>query len=191
MATWPTGWQRNVLRASGIPVTQFALDVLSAWQRSTPVEPWTNNPLGMPALGSGAPTALQTPYAAFPTMQAFQDAFKRYLKSSKGHNVQDALLSAQSNSDAWREIHALNWPANKTESEYPVALMDMVSAAYTDKHAGKQRKPARTTGSTHAPPDVHDAMRKQSNLLHQAANGLDSASAGIAHIMKGMNPRGR
>lgn len=187
MASWPTGWQRNVLRASGVPVTQFALDVISAWQKGTPTEPWTNNPLGMAASGSGAPAALHTPYAAFPSMQAFQDAFKRALSAGQGHSVQESLIMGQSYADAWREIHGLCWPANKTESEYPCPLMDLVSAAYTDKLSAPSRPPSTTTGSTHAPPEVHAAMRKQAQLLNQAANHIDGAAAGMAHVIKGMN----
>lgn len=190
MASWPTGWQRATLRASGIPVTQFALDVLSAWQQSTPTELWTSNPLGMPVSAIAPMRAMNTPYAAFVTMQDFRDAFKRWSKTSLGHNVLDALISAQSYSDAWREIHALKWPANRTESEYPVKLMDKVSAAYTDKVTARARKPPTTTGQTHASPDVHLTMNKQAALLHRAATYLDGASAGIAHIMKGMNPDG-
>jgi len=186
MASWPTGWREATLRAAGIPKTQFALDVLAAWQQSTPTEPWTNNPLGMPASGSGYPAALQTPYAAFPSMQAFRDAFKRLIRTMRGRSVLDALLSAQSYSDAWREIHALNWSSNRTESEYPVKLMDMVSAAYTSKTQHKTRDIPTTTGTTHAPPDVHDAMRRQSHLLHHAATSFSNASDAIAHIMKGM-----
>lgn len=190
MATWPTGWQQRVLRATGIPVTQFALDVLSAWQASTPVEPWTNNPLGMPSRGSGAPPALQTPYAAFPSMQAFTDSFKRHMKSSKGRSVQEILISTSGHADAWREIHALGWPANSTEGEYPKHLMDKVVAAYTDKIAKRNRPAPKTAGVTHAPPDLHDAMRKQARLLHHASSSINGASAGIAHILKGMNGHG-
>lgn len=190
MATWPTGWQRETLRASGIPVTQFALDVLTTWQQSTPTEPWTNNPLGMPASGSGYPKALNTQYAAFPTMAAFRNALKRFLKTGKGRNVLDALLSGQSFSDAWREIHALAWPANKTESEHPAKLMDKVVAAYTSKTQHKTRDIPTTSGATHAPPDVHDAMHRQARLLTHAANTFGSAGDAIAYIMRGMNPSG-
>ena len=191
MPSWPTGWQQATLRASGIPVTQYALDVLATWQQSTPTEPWTNNPLGMPSSAATAPKAMNTPYAAFVTMQDFRDAFKRFSKTSKGHNVLDVLISGQSYSDAWREIHALNWPGNNTESEYPVKLMDKVSAAYTDKVAAKSRPPSKTTGQTHASPDVHKTMAKQATLLHRAATHLNGASDGIAYIMKGMNQGGR
>lgn len=187
MSTWPTGWREELLRTSGIPKTQFALDVLNAWQLSTPTEPWTNNPLGIPSQGSGHPKALETRYAAFPTMQAFRDTFKRLVRTSRGRNVLDALLSAQSYSDAWREIHALDWPSNATESEYPIRLMDMVSAAYASKMQHKTRDIPTTTGATHAPPDVHDAMRRQSHLLHHAANTLDNTSEAIRFIMKGMS----
>lgn len=186
MASWPTGWREATLRAAGIPKTQFALDVLAAWQQSTPTEPWTNNPLGMPSKRDGTMSALYSLYAYFNTMVAFRDEFKRFTKSTKGRNVLDALLLGQSYSDAWREIHALAWPGNETESEYPVKLMDMVEAAYTSKTQHKTRDMPTTSGSTHAPPDVHDAMRRQGHLLHHAANSFSNASDAIAHIMKGM-----
>jgi hypothetical protein len=190
MAQWPTGWQHTTLRACGIPVTQFALDVLNAWQQSTPTAPWTGNPLGMP--GSSAVSVLSPAgkYRTFITMRQFRDEFKRFLKSSKGKGIYEAILMGQSYSDAWREIHALCWPGNDTESEYPIKLMDMVEAAYTSKQEHKTRDIPKTSGQTHAPPDVHDAMRKQSHLLYQAAKHFSDASTGIAHIMKGMNPHG-
>lgn len=185
MATWPTGWQQTTLRASGIPITQFALDVLNAWANSTPTEPWTNNPLGMPASPYMYAKALNTDYAAFPTMQDFRDTIKKYLVGGAGRAVQHALIMGESYSDAWREIHALNWPSNKTESEYPSALMDMVQAAYTSKMTNGNRAKPTTTGATHAPPDVHVAMRNQAMRLHHAATTFNSATDAIAHLMRG------
>lgn len=190
MATWPTGWQQTVLRAASIPVTQFALDVLSAWQKSTPTEPWTNNPLGMPALSYGVPVALNTPYGAFPTMKSFRDAFMRAMARTGGANVAQALSMAQSYSEAWRAIHALKWPSNSTESEYPIALMDMVQAAYTSKVQNSTRANPTTTGSTHAPPDVHSAMRQQAMSLHHAATTFNTASEAIAYLVKGNRGNG-
>lgn len=164
--------------------------MLSAWADSTPVQPWTNNPLGMPVTYGIMPHPAGERYARFAQVESFRDAFKRFTKSSKGHAIADILMGGSGYSDAWREIHGLKWPSNATESEYPVKLMDVVTSAYASKVTKRNRPAPTTSGITHAPPDVHGAMRKQSLLLNQAANLFSGASDGIAHIMKGMNNSG-
>jgi hypothetical protein len=183
MATWPSNWAYVTLRAAGIDKSQFALNVMHAWMQSTPTEPWTNNPIGIPAQGSRVPAALNTKYAAFTTMTQFRASFAEKMKSGQGVNVAHTLNAADKYSDAWREIHALRWPGNDTESEYPSLLMDLVQAAYTDKVTARERPPPTTTGATHAPPDVHAAMRQQAVALHHAATHIAATSDAIAFIM--------
>lgn len=187
MASWPSGWRSALLRGTGIPITPFTLNVLAAWQQSTPTEPWTNNPLGMPAKGNNVPTALNTPYGVFPTTQAFRDAFVRFLASSDGTGVAHAMSMEQSYSDVWREIHALKWPAATTESEWPSALLDIVTKAYTDKANIKAGVITKTTGQTHAAPELHAAVKQQGRLLHEAATTVQGTTQAIQHIVRGMH----
>lgn len=176
MATWPTGWQAATLRAAGIPKTQFALDVLSAWQQSTPTAPWTNNPLGIPAKGSGAKAALNTPYAAFATIGNFRTVFKRLMSSGDGKAVTQSLIEAQSYAATWRDIHALSWPGNRTESEYPVKLMDLVTAAYEE--AARKKAAAKTASPTTQAPkpaSQQKAKASQATAAQAAITGMPAS----------------
>lgn len=186
MTGWASGWQEATLRASGIPVSQFALDVLSAWRKSTPVIPPTNNPLGMPARGNNAAPYLNTLYAAFPSITAFATAFKRFTASSKGAELLHVLVMGESLTDAYRAIHALGWPANRTETDYPSALLDMVEAKYRSKLQTRDVKSRKTTGIVQAPADVHAAVKQQAAMMHHAASTINDTSKAIGYIMRGL-----
>ncbi|MGH9436812.1 MAG: hypothetical protein ACRD22_02715 [Terriglobia bacterium] len=186
MSELPGGWREATLRAAGITVTQFALDVLSAWRKSTPLPATACNPVGMPAKGNGAPPWLSTPYAVFPGMPAFRAAFARFLGTQQGREVRHALELSESYSNAWRAVHALPWPAVKTESEYPAALLDLVEAAYRDKVAGKDRAKRRTTGTVQAPPEVHAAVKAQAVALHHAVTAFTDGHKAMGSIVKGL-----
>lgn len=186
MTTWPDGWRETVLRASRIPASQFALDVLSAWRRSTPLIPQTYNPLGMPSKGSRHPPYLGTAYALFPGITAFATAFQRFVTSSSGEGVLRILVAADSPSEAYRAIHALGWPATKTETDYPSAVLDMVEQSYRDSLASTQPAQRRTTGIAQAPPDVHAAVKQQAAVLHHAASHFTDTRKAIGFIVKGL-----
>lgn len=187
MIGWPSGWREATLRASGIPVTQFALDVLSAWQKSTPVVPATYNPVGMPAKGTSNVSYLGTPYALFSGVQSFTTAFAKFASTSKGTELTHALTAAQSLSDAYRAIHALGWPATATETDYPSALLDMLEDAYKAKMATRTPAKRKTAGLSKAPPDVHTAVRQQAAVLHTAATRFGDAGKAIGYIAKGLS----
>lgn len=186
MIGWASGWREATLRASGVTVSQFALDVLSAWQKSTPVVPATNNPLGMPAKGTSNVPYLRTLYALFPGMGSFTAAMAAFLSTSKGAELRHALEAAESLSDAYRAIHALGWPANKTETDYPVVLLDMLEANYRAKLATRTAAKRQTSGIVSAPPAVHAAVRQQAIILHHAATQFSDASKAISHVVKGL-----
>lgn len=184
---WPDGWRESTLRASGIPVTDWTLDVLSAWRKSTPVIPQTHNPLGMPARGTGHPAYLNTPYAAFSSPEAFRAAFKRFTASDAGRELYGALVNADSLSDAWRAIHGLPWPAKTTETDYPSALLDMLEDQYRAKLASRTKARRKTTGIVQASPDIHLAVRLQSRALHHAASTYSDAAQAIESIVRGLS----
>jgi len=186
MIGWPSGWREATLRAAGIPVSQFALDVLAAWQRSTPVVPATYNPLGMPAKGTSNVNYLKTPYALFSGVGSFTKAFATFASSNKGAELLHALTAAESLSDVYRAIHALGWPANKTETDYPSALLDMLEANYRAKLATRTVATRTTSGIVQAPPSVHAAVRQQAAVLHHAATQFSDASKAIRHIVRGL-----
>lgn len=184
MAKWPTDWRAQTLRAAKIPITQFTRDVLAAWQKSVPLEPWTNNPLGLPALRSGYPAVHNTAYAHYPSMTAFYKAFAKLASSKQGRELRQALELGEKKSEAWRAIHGLNTPANRTEQDFPYVLLDMVEQDYRDKVTRRTTQAPKTTGVVQASPQVHEAMMAQSSALYDAARFFDDASAAMRHIIE-------
>lgn len=184
MTVWPHDWRERTMRAAGIPKTQAALDILAAWRRSTPVEPWTNNPLGMPAHGSNAPRALGTPYAFFFTIGDFTAAFKRTMKSSHGMPLLHLLISADDLPATWRAIHALKWPANDTETDYPSVLLDMIERKYRDQIQTAPKAQRKSSGTQLISPDVHTMMRQQGYALHNAAKTFTNAGDAISFLTR-------
>jgi len=180
---WPSNWRQTSLRSAGVDVTQFAMDILAAWQKSTPTEPWTNNPIGVPSKGFGAPPALNTPYASFPTMEAFRQAFKRAVHSGSGKPLLDALMSEGEHAKAWRVISAMKWPASATESEYPSRILDLAEGKYTATVKPAKGRERKSAGSQLSAPDVSTVFKMQARLLHEAATRFDSHTAAIKHII--------
>lgn len=184
MPQWPDGWREAMLRDASIPITQFALDVLSAWRKSTPTIPQTHNPLGMPAKGSGHPAYLSTPYALFQSPGHAREAFSRFLGTSKGIELRHVLVSAESLTDAWRAIHALPWPAKLTEDDYPAVLLDMVEQKYRDKIASRTKGKRKTAGTQNAPVAVHEGVKMQARALHNATYTLNDAAKAVRSIIR-------
>jgi hypothetical protein len=183
---WPTGWREKVLSDSGIPETRFALDVLSAWERSTPTEQWTNNPLGIPYERGRTNRAMSSDYAAYPTIGEFYAAMKRYMDTRNGRQVVRMLVNADDLAATWREIHGMKWPANATESDYPHVLLDMIEDTYRSKMTNRQRGETQGTGIVNASHGAHAAVRMQAAALHHAANHFNNAADALASIMRGM-----
>lgn len=167
--SWPTNWREETLRAAGVPVTQYALDVLHAWFSSTPTQSWTNNPLGLPSVKDRVPKALNTPYGAYPTHEHFRQAFKQLAHGSPGKILVHVLMDEGDHAAAWRAIHALNLPGNATESDYPAALLDMVEDKYRSKMQTVQPSERKSMGSG------SDAHRGHQSLM-RAANAFGIAS---------------
>jgi len=190
MSEWPTGWREHTLRAAEVEISQFALDVLKHWERATPTLRWTNNPLGMPAKAFSAPRAFNSPYAAFPTMQAFYKAFHDAAHADRGKPLYTMLGTQDKHSEAWRVIHSLKWPGNETETDYPSTLLD----ALTDDIIGKMKvspKGKRTTVGVM--PDTaaqHAMVHTQSMALHHATVHMNDASRAIGYIIGRLNRNG-
>lgn len=187
---WASNWRETSLRHAEVEVTQFAKDVLAAWQRSTPTEPWTNNPLGIPAKGYGAPRALNTPYAAFPTIQAFRDAFRRAVHSHAGKPLLDALMSEGEHGKAWRTISALGWPASDTESEYPSGVLDLAEGKYTDSLKPKVERKNQSAGSQLKHSDIPEVFKAQARHLHRATTDLGFSAAALRQVIQRSNGHG-
>lgn len=190
MTNWPDGWREALLGSAGIEVTQFALDVLNYWQAATPTDKWTNNPLGMPSAGYDAPKAFNSPYAAFPTPEAFRRAFGRALLTTDGKNLRHALAAQDKLTVAWRAIHNLDWPASMTETDYPATILDAVTDGSTAKLKVSAKKDRRTVGTTDTSTDVHGMIHRQGQALHHAVNNITGATDAIKYIVGRMNGNG-
>jgi len=130
---WPDGWITATLKEADLPVTDFTRKVMQTWQQSTPMLPYTNNPIGMPAVKGQTGELMRTGYAMFATMPMFREAFARFVMSSAGRALRDAMGLSEKYPAAWRAIHVLPWPANKTETDWPSALLDLTSESYRNK----------------------------------------------------------
>lgn len=143
---WGDGWQNEVCRIAGIPCTQTAITALTKWQQSTPVDSWTNNPLGLPPTGNHKNVVHLTNYCVFPTMDAFRQALKTFLATPRGRAIKEALINQDSYAPIWRAISSANLPAAKTESEYPAALLDMVEDTYLSARLAKTKGNHKSAG---------------------------------------------
>lgn len=190
MTEWSDGWREATLDAAGIEVTQFALDVLNYWQQATPTQAFTNNPLGIPSAGYGAPKALNTPYAAFPTMDAFRKAFNTAVHAGSGKPLLSALATQDKLTVAWRAIHGLKWPANLTETDYPATILDAVTDGSTAKLKVSKPSDRKTVGTAPRQTDVHAAIKAQQAALYHAANNIGNAADAITYITQRMSNHG-
>lgn len=190
VTSWPAAWRETLLESTGIPITRFALDVLSAWQQSTPTSPWTNNPLGLRPGSSRIPLALGTPYGAFPSMRDFGIAFIGLLHTKNGREVFDQLAIGDSLSGAWRTIHALGLPANHTEQDYPHILLDMVEASYRDKVTSRDMGTSRGTGAVNEISSPAAPMRYTAAQLTRTAISLHHATRAMNATVRGMSNNG-
>lgn len=169
---WPSAWREVTLRNLGLNISPRALTALSAWQLSTPVQPWTNNPLGMPAFGNGAPRALNTAYASFPTMDAFYKALVIALSHREGIAVKEHLANADDYGALWRSINALKWPANDTETDHPSRMLDLLELGYRESLQSVPPNKRRTAG-------IAQPKYSPGTVLHAAASELRQVTAAM------------
>lgn len=187
MIGWPTSWREDLLRHVDVPVSRFALDVLSAWEKSTPTQPWTNNPLGLSAQHTGMPPALNTPYAVFPSHAHFREAFGRLVRQRPGSDVIEALLHEDNHAHAWRAISGLKLPANETETDYPAHLMDMIEAKYRSKLKPTAASKRRSIGGGEPTVNPHHPVIVAAKKLHRASSEFQSLNDAIRHITRGLS----
>lgn len=181
MNKWPSGWIEALLTHAGIPITPFAVQVMTLWHKSTPTAPWTNNPLGAPWKDSGHPRALNTDYALFPTTHAFREYMKGVLSEGNNRVLREALTIHDSHAKAWRAISGLKWPAAKTETDWPSALLDAIEDKYRAKL--QTTEPSQRKGSGYITRDnthgmsfgaVHSKIPSLIMTIRASRNALNS-----------------
>lgn len=187
MSRWPTRWRQDLLRDLNIPENQFALDALSAWQKSTPIEPWTNNPLGLDANRAGRPNLHDTAYAVFPQMSDFRTEMVRLKKTTSGRSIATLLEHGDRFSEIWHAVRKMNTPGKTTETDYPHKILDLAAKAYEDNMPKRTPGKPKTTGVVNPRHTPHHIATEQARALHHAAHRMNSVSDGITYIIKRMN----
>jgi hypothetical protein len=174
---WPDGWVTATLIDAGLPVSDFTRSVISAWAASTPILPYTNNPLGMPNVPGTTGQLMTTGYAMFVTMPVFRAAFSQWVNSPAGRQVREALALSEKYAPAWRAIHALPWPASKTETDWPSAVLDLTSESVRKRLATLADPSQRKTSGAYG---VQTALGTQQGASERtgfqtAARAIDAA----------------
>lgn len=184
MASWPSNWKAKTLGAAGIEVTPKALKVMSAWQQSTPLQPWTNNPLGMPVSFGSKVAVPMTSYALFPSMSKFYMAFADFTGTRAGKDLRDEITSDDGYGPIWRTVSSLNWPGSKTETEYPAALLDLAGQSYKDSVNAVNPSARKSSGLPKANPEVRAMMTDQARSLTQAAAVFNDSATAVRYLIR-------
>lgn len=185
MAPWPSNWKTQALINAGIPVTPSALKVMTAWQQSTPLDPWTNNPIGIPSVIGKTASVPGTRYAMFKTINDFYTAFAVFAKTAHGRSVASEIMANKGYGPVWRAIAALGWPASATETDWPSRVLDLAGEAYAASVSAAPAAARKTAGKPKAPATVHEAMRHQAESITKAATSFSDAHAAVRSLIVG------
>lgn len=177
---WPDGWIPATLMDADLPVTDFTKRALLAWNATTPILPYTNNPLGMPAVKGKTSELMRTGYAMFATMPLFRRAFAEFIASPAGHAVGYAIGASGKYSEVWRAVHVLRWPANTTETDWPSGILDLTSQSYRDQASSVDSPADRTTSG------AYGTQTAFGNLAGASSRNAADAAIGIQQATKAM-----
>jgi hypothetical protein len=184
MPSWPSTWVTQALTAAGIPVTVGTHNVMRAWKRSTPLQPYTNNPIGMPAGSSGAPALLRTGYALFPSMSAFYAAFATFMKTYQGHLLAADMIGEAPYPESWRDIAALNWPGSVTETDYPSALLDLTTEAYRLSVKATPASDRKTSGQVQPRTEAASVVLANARSVANAVGAISDATTRNSYLLR-------
>lgn len=188
---WPTTWRKSALQAADIEPSPFALKALSLWQKSTPTQPWTGNPLGLPQQGYSSRVVPHTQYALFLKYSQFYEAFARAISTERSGIIKVLLQSGDSVAKLWREIHDMGWPATGTENDYPREIHYWIGDEFRAKLNIQPKTVYRTSGATaQSHINNHLIMQAHRAMITAVQAKLDLASA-IQFIHKGVKYNGR
>jgi hypothetical protein len=187
MTSWPKTWISRTLEAAGIPVGSETIAVMRAWKDSTPLPPYTNNPVGMPHHFARVPRYMNTDYGMYVSFGKFLDAVTAWSKTGPGRKVIHAITSDSPYAASWREIAALGWPGSATETEYPSRILDLTEQSYRDSVSATPRAERKTSGTVgeHAA-SKSEVMAHARSLSSMYRTMQDSNSALNAVIRRNM-----
>lgn len=186
VSDWPSGWREAVLRDLQVPGDDFIMRVLAAWQQSTPLAPYTNNPLGMPYTPGKSAELLKSGYALFVDMPTFRQAFTSFVNSPSGRALHQALLVDQKLGPTFRAIHALKWPADATETDYPSGVLDLMTSPSRERLMTSSVQDRKTSGIIGA----SAASEVTNNSLGSALGRAVSSALGASGALRKYNRNG-
>jgi hypothetical protein len=105
------------------------------------------NPLGIPKQGYAKRAVPSTQYALFQKYSDFYTAFAKALSTERGGRIHLYIQSEQNTAQLWRELNSLEWPAAKTENDWPVLVNEFVGDEFREKLGMKPVSTQRGTGS--------------------------------------------
>lgn len=190
MTSWPSNWKSQALDALGIPASPKALSVMTAWAKSTPLQPWTNNPLGMPGRVKRDTLVPGTVYAWYPSITEFYAALLAFGRTPSGQVVAREIMSDDGYGPTWRAIAGLEWPGSKTETDYPSAVLDLAEQSYRDSVTTTSPGDRKTSGLPKGPPDTHTPMVQQARSIVEAANAFNNAHDAVRFLIRRHVSRG-
>ena len=184
MPSWPSDWITATHTAVSMEPSSESINIIRAWRRSTPLPPLSNNPLGMPAHSSGAPSYLGTKYAIFPSIGAFYDAIAAFAKTSPGKRLIGEITGSGGYPAAWRAISSLNWPGSLTETDYPAEVLDLCAESYRDSVAASVARNRKTSGMVGADPGTKATVIVQAASVHEALSRSRNAAEATRMIIR-------
>jgi hypothetical protein len=184
MSSWPPIWRTRTLESADIPVTPNTLRVILAWHKSTPLPPLSNNPLGMPAGSSGAPSYLGTAYAIFPSMGMFYTAFTTWSKSYAGKQLVQAITTEAPFAATWRVVSGLGWPGSSTETDYPSALLDLTEQSYRNSVKATPLADRKTSGQVGKDPATRNEIIEQSRSINHATASIGNTRDAVKYLIR-------
>lgn len=184
MPSWPNTWANQALTQAGVPITIGSHNVMLAWKRSTPLQPYTNNPIGMPAGSSGAPMLLRTGYALFPSMAAFYAAFASFMTSYQGKRLGLDMIDGEPYPASWRDISNLGWPGSKTETDYPSALLDLTTEAYRASVGAVPKADRKTSGQVQPRTEAASTVLANARSVASAVRAITDATTRNTYLLR-------
>lgn len=185
MTSWPSRWRTLLLDAAGIPITEETMAILKAWNQSTPLPPYTHNPLGMPKGLHGASGYLNTGYGMFPTMKMHTAAFVAFTKTYPGQVLIRAMTGDKPHPVTWRVISNLGWPASKTETDYPAKLLDLTEQSYREYVKATPPAQRKTSGTVGVNAGTKDEVMAHHRAMVNAVAATGYSKAAIAATLRG------
>lgn len=185
MYKYPDGWREALISDLGLEPSDFLMSVFRYWQESTPLQPYVNNPFGMPYVSGVTPELQNSGYALFRDMAQFRAAFVAFVNGGHGQAIRKALTDASSLPAVYRAVHGLGWPGNKTETDYPSGILDLMTDEDRSRLQTTSPDKRKTAGTIAYASAQNGSIGALGAVLGRAAASVMSASNALNNHYKG------